>query len=224
MTELKIVWDGGHLIAVDKPAGLSTQAPPGCDSLEFRLRAQLAPRTQYLAIVHRLDRPVSGIVLVALRKKEARLISDQFATRKVTKQYAAIVAGHVVPGQSVWTDHVRKVPDRPLAQICDASVDGAKHAETRVQVIAYDQSVDRSLLHLFPHTGRMHQLRIQSSHRGHPIIGDSDYGSVDNESAPQPTVPGPLMLRAESIEFHDPANGRRISASVETLPWTDGFG
>lgn len=212
---IEIIWDGGHAIAVDKPAGLSTQAPPGGDSLESRLRAQLGDRATYLTAVHRLDRPVSGIVLVALRKKEARLLSDQFASDKVNKRYAAIVSGRPEPISDTWNDSLRKIPDQPIGEVCAVDADGAKAAQTRVETVAFDAASNRSLIHLFPQTGRMHQLRIHAAHRGHPIVGDDLYGGETAET---------LQLRAESIEFHDPRNGRRITLTAAPLPVAGPFG
>ncbi len=90
---IDILWDGEIAIAVNKPAGLSTQAPEGADSLESILRKQLADRSEYVAFPHRLDRPVGGVILVALRKRAARLLNEQFAARKVCKEYRAVVSG-----------------------------------------------------------------------------------------------------------------------------------
>ncbi|TWU54633.1 Ribosomal large subunit pseudouridine synthase A [Rubripirellula tenax] len=219
MQDISILWDGGHLIAVDKPPGLSTQAPPGGESLESQLKIQLADRSDYFAIVHRLDRHVGGVVLIALRKKEARLLSDQFSSRKVIKQYAAIVAGKIESGGSdediVWTDSIRKLPDQPKAEVCSAGDLDAKEAETRIEVVGYDAAKDQTLLRMYPYTGRMHQLRIQAAHRGHPIVGDDLYGGPTSES---------LMLRAESIVFHDPKNGKLKTVRGPALPSTDVFG
>ena len=164
---------------VHKPAGIATQAAHGICSLETLLREQLADRTDYLAFPHRLDRPVSGVMLVATRKRAARLLSDQFASRKVTKVYRAWVHGKIEPEQlGSWIDHVRKIPDKSQAEIVSATADGAQIAETRASLLSYDAAVNRSLLELSPRSGRMHQLRLQTSHRGFPIIGDWQYGST----------------------------------------------
>ncbi|MGB7324243.1 MAG: RluA family pseudouridine synthase [Rubripirellula sp.] len=223
MNELSILWDGGHLIAVDKPPGLSTQAPPGGESLESRLKAQLAERGEYFAIIHRLDRPVGGVVLVALRKKEARLLSDQFSSRKVIKQYAAIVQGKIKPSDSdiVWVDQIRKIADQPKAEICSAGDGGAKEAETRIDVVGYDAATDRTLIRMYPHTGRMHQLRIQAAHRGHPIVGDELYGGAKPGDGSESDA---LLLRAESIVFHDPKNGKLRTVRGPALPSSEAFG
>ncbi|WP_442507483.1 RluA family pseudouridine synthase [Novipirellula sp. SH528] len=214
---IKVLWDGESMLAVEKPAGLSTQSPPGADSLESRLRTQLSDRSDYLAVVHRLDRPVSGVVLIALRKRVAKLLSEQFATRKVDKQYLAVVAGKIEPVESLWTDYLRKVPGQPRAERVAENEPDAKFAETRVEVVRYCSEHDRTLVRLFPHTGRMHQLRIQSALRGHPILGDSLYGENCSESGESDVAGAALglrfpnqtriMLHAESITFHHPKSG-----------------
>lgn len=202
---IEIVWDGDVAIAVNKPAGLPTQAPGEADSLETRLRRQLDRDERYLAFPHRLDRPVSGLVLVALRKSAAKLLSDQFVSRKVKKLYLAEVRGEVC-GDGVWEDWLRKVPDEPRAVVCGPDDPGAKRAETHVGVIGYDPTRGTTRMQLMPVTGRMHQLRLQAASRKHPIVGDPVYGPADRADE---TV-GRIMLHAHSLEFHDPRNGSRL--------------
>lgn len=176
-TPIEILWDGETSVAVDKPAGLPTQAPPGIPSLETVLRGQFSSRSQYVAFPHRLDRSVSGILLVALTKKSARLLSEQFASRKVDKEYRAWVSGSMQrTRESIWVDHLRKVALEPRVEVVAEDADGARRAETGVQRFDYSSELDRSLLRLFPKTGRMHQLRCQAAFRGHPIVGDVAYG------------------------------------------------
>ncbi len=208
------------MLAVEKPAGLSTQAPPGCDSLEYRLRIQLADSSpslaiDYLAVVHRLDRPVSGVVLIALNRKVARLLSAQFETRKVEKKYIAVVQGIVSPSRDPWVDWLLKVQDEPRVQVASESTHLAKRAETRTEVVRQILDQKQTVLRLFPTTGRMHQLRVQSAHRGHPIVGDALYGGIDSHrqiegNVPQQSETGRLMLHAESIAFFDPKSSIRI--------------
>lgn len=204
-----VLWDGEIAIAVDKPAGLSTQAPAGAESLESILRKQLANRSEYLAFPHRLDRPVGGVILVALRKRAARLLNEQFAARRVEKQYLAVVQGKF-EGECRWCDDLTKVPDEAKAIIASHDQPAARSAVTRVEVIQYNQETNQTLMKLFPETGRMHQLRVQAAHRGHPIVGDVLY------NAP-PLDQGKIMLRACSLTFHDPRNGKRITVTGSDL-------
>ena len=174
--KIDILWDGKAALVVHKPAGIATQAAHGIESLETLLRSQLAERTDYVAFPHRLDRPVSGVLLVATRKRAARLLSDQFASRKITKTYLAWVTGRVQsPNLGLWVDHLRKVPNSSHAEIVKADSEGARVAETMASLRMYDPATNRSLLELSPLTGRMHQLRLQTAHRGFPIIGDWQY-------------------------------------------------
>ena len=94
VSNIELIWEGQSAIAVNKPAGLSTQAPQEIESLESRLKEEIGRTQQYIAFPHRLDRVVSGVILVALTKKAARLLSAQFASRKTRKRYLAVVEGH----------------------------------------------------------------------------------------------------------------------------------
>ncbi len=236
-----MLWDGGTSIVIDKPAGIPTQAPAGMDSVELRIRKQFENRTTYVACVHRLDRPVGGVLLVALQKRAARLLGTQFETRKIKKEYVAVVKGRVQNPNGRWIDHLAKLEDTAKATITSEGSSNAKLATTDTELIRYDPTMDASWLRLYPVTGRMHQLRVQAAHRGHPILGDSLYGNADNWTSQQnlfletlrrqieqevnPT-PDPIQnmnqtkepvktqviaLRADNLEFFDPKNAQRIS-------------
>jgi len=205
-----MVWDGGDTLVAVKPAGLPTQAPPGHTSLETVLRRQLATRTDYVAFPHRLDRVVGGVILVGLTKRATRLLSQQLAARKVRKEYRAIVAGHVGEGEGLWEDYLIKVSNQPVAKIVTEGAVDAKLARTRFEVAEWDRATDRTVLKLFPETGRMHQLRVQTAHRGHPIIGDTLYGGPPEEPADQ------IQLQAMSLVFHRPRDGRRVKVPAKS--------
>lgn len=217
-TLIDILWQCDVAVAVDKPAGLSTTSPPGTDSLESFMRRQLGRENEYVTAVHRLDRDVSGVVLLALTKKSARLLSQQFAARRVRKTYLAWVNGNVAQTQSFpenlpaatirWTDHVRKLPDVARGEVCSPESPGAKKAETEIAVVHYDRNADCTLLRLSPLTGRMHQLRLQTASRGHAILADPIY------AAPTKTLPqhpqwqfDTIALAATQLTFHHPRTG-----------------
>ncbi len=210
---IEVLWDGEVAVVVDKPAGLSTQAPPLADSLEQRLRAQLQGRAKYLAFPHRLDRPVGGVILVALRKRAARLLSEQFMARKIEKRYLAQLAGRLLQKEAIWIDHLRKIPDQAKVEIVGEPDEQARLAETYVEVMSYDEIEDRTWVKLSPVTGRMHQLRIQSASRGFPIVGDLLYGGP-----PLPSATDQIRLRAHSIRFFDPQDSRAITVTASD-PW-----
>ena len=209
---IDVLWDGGSLLAVNKPHGLSTQAPKDADSLETRLRAQLHERASYLAFPHRLDRPVSGVILVALTKRAARLLSEQFASRKPEKIYQAIIHGKIeCADDTIWSDWLLKIPDQPQVAVVTEETGGAKLAETHVDQIGYAPASDHTHLRLKPLTGRMHQLRIQAANRGFPIVGDALYGT-EEESADR------IFLHAHSIRFHEPTSGK-LTTVKSAIPW-----
>lgn len=196
-------------MVVSKPAGLQTQAPGTADSLEQRLRQQFRNRSAYLAFPHRLDRPVGGVILVALRKRAASLLGAQFMSRKVEKVYLAVLQGHVDANQLTWTDSVRKIPEEARVEITDSQDSKGLLAETGVELVRYDEATGRSWVRLSPLTGRMHQLRIQAASRGVPIVGDVLYGGP-------PLAHGDdrIMLCAHSIRFFDPRNSRSVTVTA----------
>ncbi len=177
---LPLLHEDIYLLAVNKPAPLLTQAPPAVPSLEGMVKAYLKAKYSkagnvYLGIPHRLDRPVSGVVVFARNTKAARRIHAQFQEHTVRKVYWAVVAGEVTPDAGVWEDWVRKIPDEARTVKAAEGEPGAKLAMLEYRVL---RRLDgRTLVELEPLTGRMHQLRVQAAWRGHPVLGDTTYGS-----------------------------------------------
>src|SRR5437016_975553 len=110
---LRVLYEDNHCLAVDKPAGLSTQAPPGVPSLEIQVRAYLKDKYQkpgnvYLGVPHRIDRPVSGVVLFARQTTSAQRLAEQFRNRQVRKVYWALlepsITGEWPPEEGTWED------------------------------------------------------------------------------------------------------------------------
>jgi 23S rRNA pseudouridine1911/1915/1917 synthase len=174
-----VLYEDHHLIAVNKPAPLLTQAPAGVPSLEATVKAYIKekyakPAGVYLGIPHRLDRPVSGVVVFARNTKAAQRVHAQFQAHAVRKAYWAAVEGEVAPDAGVWEDWVRKVPEEAKVVKAAEGEPGAKLAMLEYRVL---RRLDGgTLLELSPLTGRMHQLRVQAAWRGHPVFGDVMYG------------------------------------------------
>lgn len=219
---IDVIWDSGSTIVVSKPAGLATQAPPPYESLETLLRMQLKARTSYIAFPHRLDRPVSGLLLVALTKRAARLLGEQFEARRVNKTYLALVEGQLPHESMVWADWMRKLDEEARAEIVSdeqrSLFTDAKLAESKARLIASDATT--SLLELQPLTGRMHQLRVQTASRGHAILGDALYGCQRRIASMND---GEIALQASKIEFNDPMNGRRVCVEAPSPKWASDF-
>ncbi len=184
MPPLDILFEDDHLLVVNKPPGLSTQAPAGIESLELGVRnylqnklpSQESPaKRHYLGLPHRLDRPVSGVIVFAKTIKAARKVSKQFERRRVKKIYWAAVAGVVEPRAGTWIDTLRKVLHEARVEVIAPG-----HPEGQQAVLHYrtlDITSHGSLLEIELETGRMHQIRVQAASRGWPIIGDVQYGS-----------------------------------------------
>lgn len=204
---------GGSVVAVAKPAGLATQAPPGIPSVEAWLRARLAPGS-YVGVPHRLDRAVSGVLLLAVTPRAARKLSRQFERREIAKTYLALVehdeADALDARGTEWRDMLVKVPDEPRARVAAADEPGAREAITLVRPLGRPLP-GAVLVSLEPLTGRMHQLRVQAASRGLPIIGDRQYGSGESSlPAFAPLADArqqPIALHAWQIRYADPDTG-----------------
>ncbi|MCI0463343.1 MAG: RluA family pseudouridine synthase [Gemmataceae bacterium] len=207
-----ILFEDNHCLAVAKPAGLLTQAPPGVPSLEAQVKAYLKGRYQkagqvYLGIPHRLDRPVSGVVLFARQTRSAQRLAEQFQTRQVVKVYWAAVEGEVQPEEGVWEDWLRKLPEQARAERAEPGEPDARHALLSYRRLA--PCAGGTLLELRPRTGRMHQLRVQAALRGWPIRGDALYGA---------TLPfGPPCQAASLAEAAQPAGRLRSLGGAGSL-------
>lgn len=202
---LAVLYEDYHLIAVNKPAGLLTQGVPHLSpvpTLEALVKDYIKvtcqkPAGVYLGIPHRLDRPVSGVVVFARNTKAAQRIAAQFQAHTVQKTYWAVLAGHLRPTTGQWQDWLRKIPEEARTVVASAGEPGAKLAVLHYRVLAHlDVPTPATLVEFAPRTGRMHQLRVQSASRGFPILGDELYGST------QPFGPVAESLRDRLIALH----------------------
>ncbi len=210
-----ILYEDGPCLVVCKPAGVATQAPPGIDSLEVRIKAFLKardnpPHDVYLAIPHRLDRPASGVMIFATRRRAAQKLSKQFEHRTINKLYWTLVEGRPDPAEGTWRDYLRKVYGKPLAEVVAADHPEAKPAVLHYRTLKTQENYSWLEVHL--ETGRTHQIRIQAASRGHAVLGDFQYGSttpfgpqVDDERLRA------IALHARTLEFEHPTSKQRIS-------------
>ncbi|MDO4587815.1 MAG: RNA pseudouridine synthase [Planctomycetia bacterium] len=179
--QLDIIYEEGSVIAINKPAGILTQSPPGIDSLELHVKKYLIEKEQktgkcYLGIPHRLDRPASGLIVFAKNSRAANRLSEQFESRMVQKKYWAIVSGMIEDDEGTWIDYMRKIPGR-----AEAEIRAPIHPDAREAVLHFfvkKRWNNQTWLEIELETGRTHQIRLQCGSRGFPLLGDQLYGST----------------------------------------------
>lgn len=222
-----ILFRRSDVLALLKPAGLATQAPAGIASVEAWLREQLygPGAAGYVGVPHRLDRAVSGVLLMAATPRAARKLSRQFERREIAKEYLAIVerrsAVRADDGPWEWRDRIEKVPEEARARLVAEATAGGREAVTRARPLARISGTpgrDRLLLGLEPLTGRMHQLRVQAASRGLPIVGDLLYDEAADTGWAGPAAAAvrepPIALHAVRIRYTDPDEGDEVVAEA----------
>lgn len=222
MSEVEIVYQQRGIVVLNKPPGVLTQAPPGIDSLELRLRQFIAKRDEiegkfYLTPIHRLDRPVSGAIAFARNVRAAKRVSAQFQQRTIEKFYHAWVTGKMPDSEGLLEDSMRKMPEEARSEIVSADHADAKAAALRYRVLERRGDATRVEIELL--TGRTHQIRLQFASRGHAIWGDELYGSSVS-FGPQ-TVDlrqRQIALHAAKLKFRHPIDEEDVEVSIEP-PW-----
>jgi len=263
LTDIEILYEDGPVIVVNKPAGLLTQAPLGIDNLEVRLRQFLKAREGkegniYLAVLHRIDRPVSGAIAFARHVRAARRISEQFEGRMVEKKYWALVEGQPEADAGTFTDYLQKLDGEARSVVVPAGHPEGKLAVLHYRVIGRGTGVSPvqangltgkiaaggstigeggsdsgssrnlsgsrfasgygALLEIELETGRTHQIRVQCSSRGLPLLGDELYGSQTPFGPPSADARERVIaLHARTLKFRHPMTREPVEV-VAPLP------
>ena len=215
---IEILHEDNHCLAVNKPAGLlsqgdSTGDPSVVDLVTSYLKARYAkPGNVYVGLVHRLDRPTSGVVLVARTSKAASRLSEQFREGLVQKTYLAVAEGDWPDESGEWEDWLVKDERTNVISTASPSRPGARRANLVYRVL--ERRPGRITLELRPTTGRGHQIRVQLASRGLPIVGDRKYGATTKLNTPggQPRI----ALHARRLRFKHPTRPEHleIEASI----------
>jgi len=171
------------------------------------------PGNVYVGVVHRLDRPVSGVVLFARTSKSAARLSEQFRIRSVQKVYVAVVEGRVLPSKGVLIHRLHK--DRSNNRVTVVS-DTSPGQDCELEYERLDSFGRFTLIRIKPVTGRSHQIRVQLASQGWPIIGDKKYGSKID-------VDGFIALHAESLTFAHPTTKETITLTSPAPETWDQF-
>lgn len=179
----EIVYEDNHLIVAVKPAGLLTQGDvTGDDCLLDQLKRDIKERYHkpgdvYLGLVHRLDRPVGGLVAFARTSKAASRLSEQLRTHAMAREYLAVTeGGSSMPDAGDLHDWLMQDEAAGRVRAVPSGTPGAKEARLSFRVLGRDAAQDTALVHVRLQTGRKHQIRVQLAHSAHPLLCDMRYG------------------------------------------------
>lgn len=183
MQNLKVIYEDNHIIVVEKTPNIPSQADKTGDMDMLTLVKKYIkekynkPGNVYLGLVHRLDRPVGGVMVFAKTSKAASRLSEQVRTKSLKKIYLAVVDGKVEKVKGTLEDYLYKDERNNISKVVKATKKNAKLAKLDYEVLKYNEVKDLSLIKVNLHTGRHHQIRVQLSNFGHSIFGDQKYGT-----------------------------------------------
>lgn len=183
MQKLKVIYEDNHIIVVEKIPNVPSQSDKTGDIDMLTMVKQYIkekynkPGNVYLGLVHRLDRPVGGIMIFAKTSKAASRLSDQVREKVFKKKYLAVVDGKIENKSSTLEDYLYKDERNNISKVVNKDKKNAKFAKLDYDVIKYDEVKNLSLVKVNLHTGRHHQIRVQLSNFGHSIFGDQKYGT-----------------------------------------------
>lgn len=218
--DLKIVYEDNHVLVVVKPYDVPVQADESGDPdmvnmlKQYLVETYNKPGEAYLGLVHRLDRPTGGVMVFAKTSKAASRLCQAIRDGEVEKRYLAIVDGTPRYKADKLTCYLKKFSDTNTVKVVPALSEGAKYAELDYKVLCSKQDVSLLLVNLV--TGRGHQIRVQLSNMGNPIVGDKKYGNSEKSKYP-------LCLWACELKFKHPVSGKEMTFRVyppEVAPWT----
>ena len=208
LPKLNIIYEDNHLLVVEKPSGIPVQEDSSKDIdmltilKEYRKVNENKPGEAFIGLVHRLDRPVRGIMVFAKTSKAASRLSDQIRKNNFHKKYIAVVHG-TVPPKGKFEDYLIKNEKENKSYI--TIKEKGKYSCLEYQMLSTKDNL--SLIEINLITRRSHQIRVQFSSRNHPLIGDSKYGNnPDNID---------IALLAKSITFTHPIQKKELTFTID---------
>lgn len=212
---MKIYYEDNHLLVIEKQPNQPVQEDVSGDlDLVTRLKGYLKEKYQkpgnvYVGLVHRLDRPVGGVMVFAKTSKAASRLSEQVRTQHFQKKYTAVVSGKAEC--ATYRDHLVKNAKTNTSFVADQHHPKAKYAELTITRAAYDPRYDLSRIEIELKTGRSHQIRVQCASRNHPIWGDARYNPHHEKGqqialwASQLTFAHPITKKSMTFTSHTPS-------------------
>ncbi len=215
---MKIVYEDKEQIVIHKSAGLATQtARLGEIDLVSEVKNHIAKESgntnPYVAVINRLDQPVEGIVLFAKNAKAAAALTSQMQDGSMQKFYYAVVAGHMDVQDGQLLDYMEKDARSNLSKVVSETSKNAKKAVLSYKVKASLEKMQ--LLEIQLLTGRHHQIRVQFSHRKHPLIGDTKYGSPESVSLNREVQARVPALCAFCLKWKHPVTKKELCVEIQ---------
>lgn len=220
--DFNILYEDNHILVANKPNNMLVQADTTGDvALEDLAKQYIKvkynkPGAVFLNAVHRIDRPVSGVVIFARTSKALTRLNEQFRSKEIKKKYWAIVKNRPPQETATLEDYIRRDAQKNKSFICGKDGKDAKRASLTYTLIA--SSDNYHLLEIDLHTGRHHQIRCQLANMGCPIKGDLKYGAARSNKD------GGISLHARSVEFTHPVTKETITVTApvpEDNLWKD---
>jgi 23S rRNA pseudouridine1911/1915/1917 synthase len=213
--DIPIVYEDNHLLVIDKPHNILSQGDQTGDPdvltlcKEYLKKKYNKSGNVYLGLVHRLDRPVGGLMLLAKTSKAAERLSRQLRHRTVQKVYWAVTIGHP-PQNGLLTHYLIKDRSTNIVRTVPEGTKGAKDA--LLSFVRLQQIHDLSLLSVHLQTGRPHQIRVQLAADGYPVWGDQKYGFRQDSNGSN------IALRAVELVFQHPVQKKEIRITLPPPP------
>lgn len=183
MEKLNVIYEDNHIIVVEKLVNIPSQGDKTGDIDMLTLIKQYIkekynkPGEVYLGLVHRLDRPVGGVMVFAKTSKAAARLSEQVRVKDFKKKYLVIVDGKIEKDKGILEDYLLKNERLNMSKVVKEGTKNAKLAKLDYEVLKYNEETNLSVLKINLHTGRHHQIRVQMANSGHSIYGDQKYGT-----------------------------------------------
>lgn len=221
MMNIPIIFEDNHLLVVEKPPNLLSQGDKTGDAdiltllkEDIKMRYN-KPGNVYLGLVHRLDRPVGGVMVFAKTSKAAARLSDQIRKRELEKIYMAVIHGKPFKAKDALVHHLIKDNRTNTVTTTKSGVEGAKEAVLEYEVVTSARGLSLATIHLL--TGRPHQIRVQFAAIGHPLFGDQKYGLNPRDKGQQ------IALWSHQITLKHPTLKKKTSFTSwpqKRQPWS----
>ncbi len=213
MKKLNVIYEDNHIIVVEKPVNIPSQQDKTNDIdmltiIKNYLKEKYnKPGNVYLGLVHRLDRPVGGIMVFAKTSKAAARLSESIRNKEFNKYYLVIADGKFDQQSGVLEDYLLKNERTNTSKVVKEGTKNAKFARLEYEIVKYNEEIDLSVVKVKLDTGRHHQIRLQLASRNHSICGDQKYGTRGRGKQ--------ISLWAYKLEFPHPITKEIMSFELE---------